>query len=370
MRNDTQQMLDERLRTLDPVDRDHDRSAHLHAQALMHSILSGERPLHASDVRQRMRPARQPRAFDLGRVGSLAAALIVALVVCGITTPPGKAVTRWVGQRIGIATGSSPRTGQPGGQPSLQSLRDFAHQGASAAGGQPAIVMARGNLPYGRHYEVVAYRPKPAGRGTGTGRVCFELDFPEVRSLGTLGCELPARSTSLVFQEAGENATATRSFSYATGLVGNDVTEVDVSTHGHPADVQLIRIPPESPQAIRSRSAHQALHGNVRHARRQRSVDRDDSQRHRRPARRAVDHDDISDRHGAEAPEITRRQPVGLAKRAAEVGGAHEAQRAAMSAIGTPAIAGSVRSWRTRSSRRSRIALCTPVGSPAKSLSR
>jgi hypothetical protein len=58
-------------------------------------------------------------------------------------------VTSWVGQRIGV--------GSPAGRaPSLQRLRDFAHQGASAAAVRPAVVVARGKLPYGRHYEVAA----------------------------------------------------------------------------------------------------------------------------------------------------------------------------------------------------------------------
>jgi hypothetical protein len=241
MSNDTQQ-LDERLSALDPVDRAAIDAAQADAQVLMRRILNGEGP---RDTRRPTPAVRRPWSFGLGRLASLAAALLVALVVAGIATTPGQAVTSWVGQRIGIASTSGPpaQAGRLGGQPSMQSLRAFAHQGASPAGGQPAVVVARGNLPFGRHYEVVAYRPKPSDNGATAERVCFELDFPEVRSLGTAGCELPAKSTSLVFQEIGENASATRSFSYATGLVGADVAAVDVDAHGRAADVRLVRIP-------------------------------------------------------------------------------------------------------------------------------
>ncbi|HEY4096902.1 MAG TPA: hypothetical protein VGM33_15380 [Baekduia sp.] len=214
----TNDMLNERLRALDPVDR---VVVGEKAQVLMREILEGEGPRRARPVRRR------------ARLASSAAALATALVVGGIATTPGQAVTNWVGQRIGV---SSPA----GETPAMQRLRDFAHQGASPAGGQPATVLARGDLPYGRHYELVAYRPKPTATAP---PVCFELDFPEVRSLGTAGCEVPATSTALVVQTVGENASATQSFSYATGLVGDDVATVDVTAHGHPADVHLVRLP-------------------------------------------------------------------------------------------------------------------------------
>jgi hypothetical protein len=214
MNND---MLNERLRALDPVDR---VVVGEKAQVLMREILEGEGP----------RPARRR-----GRLASSTAALVLALAVGTIATTPGQSVTGWVGQRVGI---SSPG----GGTPSLQPLRDFAHQGASPAGGQPATVVARGSLPYGRHYELVAYRPKPSGHGTTADPVCFELDFPEVRSIGTLGCALPASGTALANQATGESATATQSFSYATGLAAADVGAVDVTVRGRPADVHLVRL--------------------------------------------------------------------------------------------------------------------------------
>jgi hypothetical protein len=209
----TNDMLNERLRALDPVDR---VVVGEKAQVLMREILEAEPS----------RPARRRR-----RLASSTAALVLALAVGTIATTPGQAVTGWVGQRVGI---SSPTSDTP----SLQPLRDFAHQGASPANGRPATVLARGSLPYGRHYELVAYRPKSSG-------VCFELDFPEVRSIGTLGCALPASSTALAIQATGENATATQSFSYATGLAGADVAAVDVTAGGQPADVHVVRLPPD-----------------------------------------------------------------------------------------------------------------------------
>jgi hypothetical protein len=218
MNND---MLDDRLRALDPVDR---VVVGEKAQVLMREILEGEGP-------RRARPARGGR-----RLASSTAALVLALAAGTIATTPGQAVTGWVGQRVGISS--------PGGDtPAMQPLRDFAHQGASPAGGQPATVLARGDLPYGRHYELVAYRPKPSAAGATAPPVCFELDFPEVRSLGTAGCDVPTTSTALVVQTVGENASATQSFSYATGLVGDDVATVDVTVHGHAASVHLVRLP-------------------------------------------------------------------------------------------------------------------------------
>jgi hypothetical protein len=100
--------------------------------------------------------------------------------------------------------------------------RDVAHQGASAANGRPAVVVARGPLPYGRHYELVAFRPAPSV-GTPPDSVCFELDFPEVLALGTMTCTLPATGTSVAAPDTGTNASATRAFGYAAGLTGGDV---------------------------------------------------------------------------------------------------------------------------------------------------
>jgi hypothetical protein len=241
MNKDVRQMIDQRLKALDPADREAAEETQADTDLLMHSIMSQGRSARRSGVLRHL-----SGGFRLGRFAPAAVAFAVVLAVSAVVTTPGQAVSSWVGQRLGIEQSggeTSPRISEAGEQPSLESLREFGHQG-SPAGGQPAVVVASGATPHGRHYELIAYRAKEAGAGDGSEPICFELDFPEARSIGTFTCEMPAPGSSLGYVEATESELPGSSFSYAAGLAGSNVAAVDLTLSGHPTEAQLVDIPP------------------------------------------------------------------------------------------------------------------------------
>jgi hypothetical protein len=234
MRKDTL-MIDENLRARDPLDTGVVKEIHAASEPLLRSILSHER--------RPRRNARRP--LRSSRLAPAVAAIAVVLLLSAVVTTPGQAVTSWVGQRLGVGqagTEQPVRISRPGDAPSMQPSREFSHQG-SPAEGQPAVVAASGATPGGRHYELVAYQPKEDGASDESEPLCFELDFPEARSIGTFTCELPKTGTSLGYVDAMESELPGSSFSYAAGLTGADVAAVDVALGGAPARARLVPIP-------------------------------------------------------------------------------------------------------------------------------
>lgn len=170
----------------------------------------------------------------------LAIALIgicAVLAASAIFTPPGQAVTSWVGDRLGF--------GEPGGPPTLRDLRAFATKG-SAAEGQPAYVLLRGPAGEIGHYELITYRAKdePGKLWPANGARCFELNFPEARVLMGSRCGLPPAETGLLFDGTGGGTTRSGSeWLYTSGRVSSYVESVEVSFDGKPVAVELAPIP-------------------------------------------------------------------------------------------------------------------------------
>lgn len=202
--------------------------------------LARERAIEAVPARVRAarsgEPRRRPRFWP--RLVTAAAVALVALVAFSLltVTAPGQAFTSWVGDRLGW--------GEPGGHPTLQSLRHHAMQETGGAG-QPAYVLLRGPGLLGGHYEFITYRMKrESGKEfPANGARCFELDFPEARGLANGGCGLPPARGGLLFRGVGGNAQPGSEYQYAYGRVSDDIRAVDIEINGSAIPVELRAIP-------------------------------------------------------------------------------------------------------------------------------
>jgi hypothetical protein len=164
--------------------------------------------------------------------------MLLAMVAASLFTAPGRAFTRWVGDRLGL--------GQPGGHPTLQHLRHFAIHGTSAQG-QPAYVLLRGPAPGNRHYELVTFRmwKEPGKAFPVNGARCFEIDLSEARNLFSAGCGLPPVTDGLLVGGVGGNSAPGMSFRFVSGRTSADVAAVEVVSGGQSREVSLRPIPAE-----------------------------------------------------------------------------------------------------------------------------
>ncbi len=179
-------------------------------------------------------PSRRHAAFS-PRFALALAALCLALAAAALFTPPGQALTSWVGERFGF--------GHPGEHPTLRQLRHFATRG-SGGEGQPAYVLVRGPAPGIGHYEFITFRNKrEPGKAWPAGGRCFEIDFPEARGLASSGCGLPSARHPVIFGGAGGNSQPGGEFTYVSGRASKEVTTVEVEQNGRPVAVDLTPIP-------------------------------------------------------------------------------------------------------------------------------
>ena len=170
------------------------------------------------------------------RLAFAATVVLLALVLFSVFTAPGRALTNWVGERLGL--------GEPGGHPTLQVLRHAATHGTSAQG-RPAYVLVRGPGPRGGHYEFVTYRmkPEPGKAFPADGARCFEVEFPELRNLMSAGCGLPPARHGLLLGGIGGNSAPNESFQFVSGRASADVASVAIEVAGRPVPVALRPIP-------------------------------------------------------------------------------------------------------------------------------
>lgn len=200
-----------------------------------------ERAVAAVEGRLRAAAAngrRERRALGL-RLGLTVLAAALALAALATLTPPGRAFTSWVGERIGL--------GEPGGHPSLQSLRHFALS-ETAGHGQPAYVLAAGRVPGGGRYELATYRNRrePGKEWPANGARCFELELTGRATNGLYngGCGLPPAQAGLTATWAGNSGyRGNPPVFVAYGRVSADVASVQVSLDGRRLPVQLKPVP-------------------------------------------------------------------------------------------------------------------------------
>jgi hypothetical protein len=201
-------------------------------------------PLAASEQEYllaiRTEPLPLPTAIRSRRVGGTRlrfalASLLCLLVVASAFTAPGRAVTGWVGEKIGF--------GEVGGPPSLRQLRQRWGRGTGAAR-QPAYVLAVGPAPRDGRYEFITYEPRvPAGKHGDVEGPCFELDLTQERGMSSQGCGALAAGRDLYFLGAGGNADPDRETHYVTGRTSAAVSEVEARFEGRRFEVELVPIP-------------------------------------------------------------------------------------------------------------------------------
>jgi hypothetical protein len=192
--------------------------------------------------RARRRPSIATR--PLLRIAAIAAAICLVLASLSIFTAPGKAVSSWVGDRLGF--------GEPGGHPTLHVMRARSNVGTSAEG-QPAWVLAVGPAPNGGRYELITYWPqaprrhlKNSGHGHWLlGKPCFELDLTQVRQ--TLGREcgtLPeGPDLYLTLGVVAKRGFDRSSYVFFDGRVSARAEKVEAEVDGRPVPVEVKPIP-------------------------------------------------------------------------------------------------------------------------------
>lgn len=220
-----------------PVDRERSAAFRLPADhgALLDAI-AGE-PVPAA-------PATTPRRYR-----NLALLLIVlaAAVAASAFTAPGRAVSDWVGEKLGF--------GEPGGPPSLRQLNEGWAKGSDLEG-QPQYVLVVGPIT-GRErsrYEFITYhqasRPDRPAWFDGP---CFKLDLTQVRSMYTQGCGTLPEGRQFAYlgvgggyghAYAGEDGVRfSDELFHLSGRAGPEVTSVEASVDGREIPVQLRPVP-------------------------------------------------------------------------------------------------------------------------------
>lgn len=190
--------------------------------------------------------ARNTRPKDAspsrGRTLLVASTVMAVLVGFATLTPPGKAVTTWVGEGLGI--------GHPGGAPTLSQLRSSWLRG-TAASGEPAYVLATGQTPSGGSYELIAYKNHGAKEAKPSSEYCFELDLPDAPSSSSLDCGVFPNSGRIYDNGfgGGVGRAGDETF-YTAGRVGRNAASVEVEFNQEALNVQLQRIPDEILQGL------------------------------------------------------------------------------------------------------------------------
>jgi hypothetical protein len=201
-------------------------------EALVSSITAGE-----AKLRSDLGASEPPFAPQRKVIRRLAPALLVLLlgVAASVATPPGRAVTSWVGERIGL--------GDPGGEPSLRQLRAFAAKDYDsnrsrvlAVGPAPRLV---GRAAKGRYEFIVSW---PKGRHAPQGP-CFELDLTQVRSTGTEGCGVLPGNLDLYFLGPGGNSDPDFNSIWITGRTSMRVSSAEADLGGRNIPLEFKPIP-------------------------------------------------------------------------------------------------------------------------------
>ncbi len=185
------------------------------------------------------------RGVRYGRTAAAAAAICLVIAFFSLSTAPGRAVSNWVGERLGF--------GQPGSHPSLKQLRASWTRGTSAEG-QPAYVLAVGPVPEGGRpngggrYEFITYWPRQPDESRGGGHwdldePCFELDLTQQRSSYGGSCGVLPEGPDLYVDGLAGNAAPGHELLFLSGRTSDEVASVQANLDGNPIPVELVSIP-------------------------------------------------------------------------------------------------------------------------------
>ncbi|MBS1879579.1 MAG: hypothetical protein JST31_08710 [Actinobacteria bacterium] len=203
-------------------------------------------PGGAPPSRRRGRAARRRSiiASPTPRIAAIAVVIGVVLASLTLLTAPGRAVTSWVGDRLGL--------GEPGGHPTLHVMRARASVGTSAEG-QPAWVLAVGPAPHGGRYELVTYWPgtpkrhlKNQGHGHWLlGRPCFELDLTQERQTIGQDCGTLSQGPDLYLTLGAVSSSGfdRSSYLFFDGRVSARAAKVEAEVDGRPVPLDVKPIP-------------------------------------------------------------------------------------------------------------------------------
>lgn len=183
-------------------------------------------------------------------------AVLAIVAAAGVFTTPGRAVSSWVGERLGIVG-----PGEPGGPPALRQLNESWERGAGLKS-QAKYVLLVGPVTGQRRsrYEFITYDPAPhPGHPTWPRGPCFELDLTQVRSMSGQGCGTLPKGGEFAYSGVGggirdsyvENGKLRFSgeLFYVSGRVGPRVASVEATVDGRSVPVQLRPVP----EALRRR---------------------------------------------------------------------------------------------------------------------
>jgi hypothetical protein len=234
--------LNAALAAANPVDRERaaalavaaDRTALLDALAA-EPLPTGSRAAH-----------RQPWAL------TVLVALLTMVAAAGVFTTPGRAVTGWVGERLGIG-----EPGEPGGPPALRQLNE-AWNRASGLEDHPEYVLVVGPVTGQRRsrYEFIGYDP-PArpDRPTWPRGPCFKLDLTQVRSMRSQGCGALPKGGDFAYLGVGggyghaylgrDGLRFSDELLYLSGRVSPNVASVEATVDGEEIPVQVRPVPEE-----------------------------------------------------------------------------------------------------------------------------
>jgi hypothetical protein len=264
-----------RLEDLAPADLDGARRrAKLAARA---AFAAPGAPARDASRRLRLRPV-------------LVAALCLLAAAAGLATPPGQAAADWIAEQIGM--------GQPGGEPTLQQLREWSSAG-KVNEGVPAYVVARGPAPYDSHYEIVTWRSEEALTPDfpEIGPRCFEFNMVELRTWGGAGCEFLPASGGLVLDGAGAQLDPAIEYQSVNGRVSADVESVDVLFEGRTIEAEVVPVEEEVREALgfdRPFKTYVAFITDFRHGGTAEIVARDgDGQAVDRVTQEFIDHEEV-----------------------------------------------------------------------------
>jgi hypothetical protein len=180
-------------------------------------------------------------------------ALLAALAAAGLFTMPGRAVSGWVGDRLGLGG-----PGEPGGPPALRQLNEkWSGAMELPVGRQRVLLVGPVTGQHRSRWEFITFRPPRRAHGPSYGQgACFKLDLTQVRGMISEGCGILPKGGAFVLNGVGgghnepyrDSSGAIHFRDELTtfaGRVGPAVASVAATLDGREIPVQVRPVPDE-----------------------------------------------------------------------------------------------------------------------------